>query len=215
MGNLSPKEETLSETLSLVIERVREGATGGAEFMTRNLHVALRDEPPSIPEDRLYAAIEPFLPGLITTALKGFWYREKRVIELAQGLHEHLQELALPPASTAWRHGGLSISLIGSNERLPALLDFGERNLMLSLDYVRLCDLEALVAHPGDGDCFTMLHTSLGGAEHYFLEERDGGFRVGISVTEMAALREIFRQLNADTAVTRARAVLDRRFGRI
>jgi hypothetical protein len=195
--------------------RVKEGATGGAEFLTRNLHVAMRDESASLPEERLFSAVEPFLPGLLTTALKGFWYREGRAIELAQSLHEHLQQLALPPGSQHLKSGSLTLSLIGSHEQMPALLDFGERNLGLSLDYVRLCDLEALSAHAGEGDIFTLLHGSIGGADHFFLQERSGHFRVGISGSEMADLRAIFDLFNADPAISRARSVLDRRFGRI
>jgi hypothetical protein len=215
LGNLSPNDGSLTNALELAITRVKEGATGGAEFLTRNLHVAMRDEAASLPEERLFAAIEPFLPGLVTTALKGFWYREERAIELAQGLHEHLQQLALPPGSQNLKSGSLTLSLIGSHEQMPALLDFGERNLGLSLDYIRLCDLEALAAHAGEGDIFTLLHASIGGADHFFLQERSGHFRVGFSGSEMTDLRAIFERFNADPAIARARAVLDRRFGRI
>ncbi|MGN6529535.1 MAG: hypothetical protein ACTHL8_24345 [Burkholderiaceae bacterium] len=215
LGNLSASGAPLPQAIETAITRLREGATGGAEFLTRNLHVALRDEPTSLPQERLYQVLEPFLPGLVVTALKGFWYREKRAIELAQALHEHLQQLALPPTSLQWRSGPCTLSLIGSHEQMPALLDFGERNLSLSLDYVRLCDLEALVRHPGEGDAFTLQRLSLAGAEHFFVQEREGGFRIGLTSTEMSDLRQIFERLNADPAVSRAREVLDRRFGRI
>ena len=56
------------DAIEAEIERVRGGTTGGAEFLTRNLHVALRDETPALPDDRLYEALQPYLTGLLTLA---------------------------------------------------------------------------------------------------------------------------------------------------
>jgi hypothetical protein len=217
LSKLSNAGETVLDAIDAAIARTDNGMVTRteAEFRSRNLHVALRDESAALPEERLHTVIEPFLPGLITLALKGFWYREKRPIELSESLDLYLQQLRLPVDAQLHKHGDLSLNFLGGHEEFPALLDFGPRHMMLSLNYVRFSDLAALVKQPGEGDHFVLQRLPIRGEDNYEFYERTSGLRIWFSAREFDDLKELFSNTHSHPVLAEAFAVLDRRYGRV
>ncbi|MBN3816476.1 hypothetical protein G3N57_07505 [Paraburkholderia sp. Se-20369] len=118
------EDEPLLEGIDRVAAGLPEwpGATY-AEWLTRPIQGYFNGEEPALPDDLLNRALKPHLSTLLTLAIRAFWRTEGKPVTDANNDSPTLGNMRqLNPLEL----DGLTLSFTVMNQRLSAILDFGD-----------------------------------------------------------------------------------------
>lgn len=150
MGNLGGIQgETVLEKNNLAIATIGAYANAGlAQFASRNLDVALRDEPP-IPLDLLNAALRPYIPALIKLALRGYLLsHDKPAVPANLEFNSHLQKIP-----SLVKKGDVTVSPTLVSDSITAAIILDRNDVIVSINsYLELIEFSTLVNALERGD---------------------------------------------------------------
>lgn len=143
MGNLGGiYGESILEKNNNAISQISSLANQGfSQFASRNLEVALRDEPP-IPLDQLNNALKPYIPSLIKLALRGFLLLKNK-----PAIPENLEFNTFQRRSPSYvKNGRVAVSPNLMLDNISAALIFDRNDVIISINsYFELTEFYMLV----------------------------------------------------------------------
>ena len=186
------------------------------EFMSRNLHVALRDEK-GLADDDVDGALRPFLPGLLLLALRAFTYENGRPVDGIENRHEMSDRLKIR-ASLNHRNEYFSMAFADGNEDLSVLITPESSAWMLTCRYERFVDFVQLTRmdRGAESDYFRLQHVPhMGGV--YFLSAKGAEVDISIRFTgeEMQGMRALCDMIFDQDEYARVFKLLELRYGSI
>lgn len=199
----------------LLIQELGRPYRSTAEFMSRNLDVALRDEL-NIPGDALDATLRPYLKELLLLALKAFAYENDRPVDSIDNRHEMLDRLKLR-AALDHRNDGFSLSFLDGNEDLSIYLSPANNAWHLTCRYQRFIDLVQLIGLDRGATSEYFKLSRLPSAGTYQLAAKDTLIDIALTLTEsqMGDLRDLIARALSDAEYQRVFALMDLRYGSI
>lgn len=153
MGNLGNLPgETIKDKTEHAIAAIGTYANAGfARFASRNLEVALRDEP-ALPLDPINAAMQPHLPALIKLALRGYLLtKEKPAIPVNLEFTFPMKKF---PSSVTRGHVTVSPNLLSDSITAGIILDRNDVIVPIN-SYLELTEFSTLVNALEDGGQFS------------------------------------------------------------
>ena len=220
-ANLGTKAQEAANVLAaieqgrLLIQELGKPYRSTAEFMSRNLEFALRDEL-NIPVEALDRALRPYLKGLLLLALKSFSYDNDRPVDSIENRHEMLDRLKLR-ASLDHRNDGFSLSFLDGNEDLSIYLTPTDNAWHLTCRYQRFVDLVQLIGmdRSATSEYFKWSRAPVTGV--YQLAAKDSLIDIALNLNEhqMRDLRALIAIIFSDPEYQRVFALMDLRYGSI
>lgn len=215
-GNLgNSNNESLNDTVAKCIAELSEFPyRSHAEFYSRCLEVALRDEP-VLPLDRLNIILSPYIKDLILVALRSFSVStQQRIVEPKTiyngGTVQYLQSFKL---------GSVSITPTSIGDEFTAGIIFPDRDVIVALNsFIEFRQFDVLAR------AFQHAEWETKGGKYLFLKMsssvgacylRVGGVQMGLSATEYADLLGALDMFKADSQIKSELERLSNVFGEI
>ena len=177
-----------------------------AEFITRCLEVALRDEP-ILPVDRLNFVLAPYLGNLVKVALRSYYVKAQQPLVVPKTIHNGGSVKYLPGSSSS--EVAISPSAIGDDFTLGITLR--NRGVVIALNsYVEFCQFDLLAR------AFESAEWEVKGGKYIFLrtspKDRDCALRVGSVQIELSGTEysDLLRRLQEFKAEPKVKSELER-----
>lgn len=207
LGNFGGRgsSDLLTRVEEVISELPKYPGVSWGSFGSRNLEVALRDEP-LLDTVHLDIALRPYLSALLQLGLRGFWYNENSTVQDAKD--EHLatdyslrpikgEKFSLSPLGGAHKIGA-ALDLDGVVPGLIAFNNFVELTEFAELLDKALSSEESSMVAKADG--FALYRPNTWDKQQRFMLE-SGRFRLFFSTEDVVALKQLFDMAFEDPAM--------------
>jgi hypothetical protein len=188
---------------------------GSGDFPSRNLLVALRDEP-DVDVSKLNYALKPFLKPLLMVALRGYWLKEKR--PLVQAKESQYPFITLPKKSNAHFH----LSPLAEKNGISCAIEPVNHHYVFALNnYVEISDFSTLFSTVENGreharvPGFTLSKIGFRTSSNYAYILGSGRWRHFFSEEEFESIKALMNDFTSDLAVESHLKSLEMVYGKV